>query len=135
MAQAPPAPDSSPETAPARAHILLVDDDTTFGNATGEVLRRAGFSVTIAANFQPALEVLEGDSPLDLLVADIAMPSGINGIALSRMARLRRPKLKVLYITGYNIPGVEREALGPILKKPIDEATLVSEIEQALAKG
>jgi CheY-like chemotaxis protein len=135
MAQAPPAPDTTADPTPARGHILLVDDDTTFGNAAGAVLRRAGFSVTIAANFQPALEVLEGESPLDLMLADIAMPSGINGIALSRMARLRRPKLKVLYITGYNIPGMEREALGPILKKPIDDATLVSEIEQALAKG
>jgi CheY-like chemotaxis protein len=61
------------------------------------------------------------------------MPSGVNGIALSRMARLRRHDLKVVYLTGYNIPGVEREALGPILKKPIDDATLIREVEAALA--
>ena len=48
------------------------------------------------------------------------MPDSVNGIALSRMARLRRRDLKVIYITGYSIPGVEREALGPILRKPVD---------------
>jgi CheY-like chemotaxis protein len=117
----------------AKRHILLVDDDKDFGEAIGQTLRRAGFDVTFATGFQAALEVLEGDGRLDLLLTDIAMPAGINGVALSRMARLRRHNLKVVYLTGYNIPGVEREALGPILKKPIDDATLIREIEAALA--
>ena len=43
----------------------------------------------------------------------------------SRMARLRRRGLKVLCLTGYNIPGVEREALGPIPRKPVDNEVLV----------
>jgi len=124
-----------PQDAPAATmrHILLVDDDQVFGDAIGQTLRRAGFHVTFATGFQAALEVLEGTGPLDLLLADIAMPAGVNGIALSRMARLRRHDLKVVYLTGYNIPGVEREALGPILKKPIDDVTLIREVEAALA--
>jgi DNA-binding NtrC family response regulator len=125
----------SPQDGPttAKRHILLVDDDKIFGAAVGKTLRNAGFQVTIAANFRVALEVLEDVPPLDLLLADIVMPAGVNGLALSRMARLRRPNLKVVYMTGYSISGIEREALGPILLKPIDDDRLISEVERALA--
>jgi CheY-like chemotaxis protein len=116
-----------------RGHILLVDDDPVAGEALGRTLRHAGFDVTVAADFRGALEVLETERPIDLLVTDIVMPAGINGIALSRMARLRRRDLKVVYLTGYNVPGAEREALGPILRKPVDGAVLIQQVEQALA--
>ncbi len=117
----------------SRGHILLVDDDQASCIALSQILRRAGFNVSSAIGFQAALEILESDRPLDLLVADIVMPDGINGIALSRMARLRRRNLKVVYVTGYDVPGASREALGPILRKPIDEALLIEQIELALA--
>ena len=67
------------------------------------------------------------------MLVDIVMPDGVNGIALSRMARLRRRDLKVVYITGYNIPGIDREALGPILRKPVDNQRLIEEIGRALS--
>jgi CheY-like chemotaxis protein len=125
----------SPQTdqASRKAHILLVDDDQTFGESIGQVLRRHGFDVSLAFDFREALSVLEGERQVDMLLADIVMPSSVNGIALSRMARLRRRDLKVIYLTGYNIPGVESEALGPILQKPIDESELIGEVERVLA--
>jgi CheY-like chemotaxis protein len=124
---------AQPTLGSARRHILFVDDDGTFGEAMAQVLRRAGFDVTFACDFRLALEVLEADCQIDMLICDIVMPNSVNGIALTRMARLRRRDLKVMYITGHNIPGVEKEALGPILRKPVDEARLVSEVERALA--
>jgi CheY-like chemotaxis protein len=111
----------------------VVEDDKPFGEAVGQVLRRAGFDVSVACDFRMALEVLEAERPVDLLLTDIVMPGSVNGIALSRMARLRRCDLKVVYLTGYNVPGVETEASGPILRKPIDDAVLISELERALA--
>jgi CheY-like chemotaxis protein len=122
-----------PDGAPGKAHILLVEDDAAFGESISQILRRAGFDVSLAADFRLALQVLEAEQPVDLLLSDIVMPGSVNGIALSRMARLRRRDLKVVYLTGYNIPGIENEALGPILRKPIDEAVLVSEVERVLA--
>jgi CheY-like chemotaxis protein len=98
-----------------------------------QLLSREGYGVTFATGFQGALEILEADQPLDLLLVDIVMPEGVNGIALSRMARLRRRDLKVMYLTGYSIPGVEREALGPILRKPVDDELLLAEIATLLA--
>jgi CheY-like chemotaxis protein len=124
---------AKPGPTSGKGHILVVEDDKAFGETIGQILRRAGFGVSIATEFRTALEILEAAGPVDLLLTDIVMPGSVNGIALSRMARLRRRDLKVVYLTGYNVPGVETEASGPILRKPIDDALLVSEIERVLA--
>jgi len=114
-------------------HILLVEDDQACRAAYSKALRRAGYEVSTAADFRLALEVLEAERPLDLLMVDIVMPGSVNGLALSRMARMRRKDLKVLYVTGYSLPGVDREALGPILLKPVDDDRLVDAVVQVLA--
>lgn len=116
----------------SKGQILVVEDDQTFGKALCQVLCHAGYGATLATGFPEALEILEGEQPLDLLMVDIVMPEGINGIALSRMARLRRRDIKVMYLTGYSIPGVEREALGPILRKPVDDQELIAEVARLL---
>ncbi len=115
-------------------HILVVDDDPLYREALGQVLQRQGYAVSLTADFRGALEILETDQPVDLMLVDIVMPDRVNGVALSRMARLRRKDLKVIYITGYSIPGIDREALGPVLRKPVDDAVLVEEIAKLLAE-
>jgi CheY-like chemotaxis protein len=122
----------TPET-PAR--ILVVDDDLAFGDAAAKMLRAAGFEVFVAPDHRLALEDLESTRRIDLLITDIVMPERVNGIALSRMAQMRRPGLKVIYLTGYDIPGVEEEGVSPLLRKPIDEGQLVAEVKRVLAAG
>ena len=115
-------------------HILVVDDDPLYREALGKILGREGYHVSLTADFRGALEILETDQRVDLMLVDIVMPDRVNGVALSRMARLRRKDLKIIYITGYSIPGIDREALGPILRKPVDDAVLVEEIAKLLAE-
>ena len=115
--------------------ILVVDDDKICGDATARVLRAAGFEVSLAPDHRLALEDLESTRPVDLLITDIVMPDRVNGVALSRMARMRRPELKVIYLTAYDIPGVEDDAMGPVLRKPVDEDRLVAEVRRVLATG
>jgi CheY-like chemotaxis protein len=109
----------------------VVDDDPAFGDCTARVLRAAGFEVFLAPDHRLALEDLESTRPIDLLITDIVMPDRVNGVAFSRMARMRRPELKVIYLTA----GVEDEAAGPVLRKPIDEDRLVAEVRRVLAAG
>ena len=126
---------SDQRTAPTRepCRILFVDDDQVLAVALAQVLRGAGYEVQLAPDYRLALEVLESNAPVDLLVCDIVMPDRVNGLALGRMARLRRPELKIIYVTGHDIPGVGDEALGPVLRKPIDNDLFVAEIERVLA--
>ena len=115
------------------ARILLVDDDPGCAAAAAQALRTGGFDVSEGRDYRFALKELESERPLDLLITDIVMPQRVNGLALARMARMRRPSLKVIYVTGYDIPGVENEALGPVLRKPVDNENLLSEVRQVLA--
>jgi CheY-like chemotaxis protein len=117
------------------ARILLVDDDLAFGEAIAGVLRVAGFEVFLAPDYRLALEDLESTRPIDLLITDIVMPKRVNGVALSRMARMRRPDLKVIYLTAYDIPGVEADAIGPVLCKTVDDEQLIAEVRRVLASG
>ncbi len=116
------------------AHILVVEDDAAYRETLGYILQREGYSVMLTADFRGALEILEAEQPVDLMLVDIVMPDRVNGIALARMARLRRRDIKIIYMTGYNIPGIDREALGPILRKPIEATELIQEIVKVLAE-
>jgi CheY-like chemotaxis protein len=91
-------------------HILIVDDDEVFCYATAKALRNAGFEVSLAPDHRLALQILEGPELPDLLITDLIMPAGINGFALARMGRMRRLDLRVLYVTGYDLP--MEEAIG-----------------------
>src|ERR1700759_3767502 len=117
----------------ADRHILIVDDDLLFAEATKRVLASAGFRVSTATHFTEALRILESDDPPELLLTDIHMPSSINGIALSRMARMRHRDMCVVYVTGYDLPAGVGELKEPILRKPISDDELVNCIRSAFA--
>ncbi len=111
--------------------ILLVDDDPTWRYAAAKALVEAGYEVVAAADYMSALDVVGAEPPVDILVTDIVMPNGMNGFALARMARLRRRDLKILYMTGYDVP--THEAVGKVIRKPIDPTHLIDEVRALLA--
>ena len=119
----------------ARKHILIVDDDVFYRNLVLWILEDAGFKVTTAEDFSAAIKVVEGDQPVHLLLADVQMPVGTpNGVAISRMARLRRHKLPIAFMTGFYDPAqlsaVEPDI--PVLSKPFTGQNLLRMVEAAL---
>ena len=112
-------------------HVLVVDDDQVCAEAIGSLLRDAEYQVSVAHHFSQALAILR--SPPDVLIADIVMPNGVNGIALGRMARLRYQAIRVIYITGYDIPGIHREAVGPVMRKPLSDDRLLATVAAELS--
>lgn len=111
--------------------ILIVDDDEAFRYAASKALQNAGYLVSSASDFRKALDLLDSDAPLDLLITDIVMPERIHGFALARMARMRRVGLKVLYLTAFDVP--TSEAAGKVLRKPVTDEQLIEEVRLALA--
>ena len=59
-----------------------------------------GYRVLEARNGKVALQLLDANR-VDLLFTDVVMPGGMNGRQLADEAVRRRPKLKVLFTTGY----------------------------------
>src|SRR5262245_49281820 len=113
------------------SHILLVDDDESFRYATQKLLTEAGFEVIAAPDYRRALDIINGDKPIDLLLTDVVMPNRVNGFALARMAKMRRMSLPVLYMTAFDVP--TNEAMGKVLRKPIGGEQLLAEVKEALA--
>ena len=85
----------------ARDVVLLVDDEPVVRALTGEVLRDLDYEVIEAADGAAGLLVLRSGQRVDLLVSDIGLPGGLNGRQLADAARVYRPGLKVLFITGF----------------------------------
>lgn len=92
----------NPSPTPARrAHVLIVDDDTSARDFMDIVLRNAGYITARAMNGMEALDIAEQFGPFDLLVTDEMMPR-MEGHVLAQHLRQREPWLKVLYLTGYS---------------------------------
>jgi CheY-like chemotaxis protein len=85
--------------------VLLVEDEPAIRTFGAEVLRELGYTVQEAADGAVALKFLrschEGGRGVDLLVADVGLPGGLNGRQLADAAREIWPDLPVLLITGY----------------------------------
>lgn len=120
---------------PSKPHlftVLFVDDDSDVCRVIVQMLAERGFTVLGAQDAHAALRMLS-ERPVDLLFADIAMPE-IDGVELAKRAKVLRPGIKVLFITGYPTKAAERCATdyGKLLIKPLRQTALLREVEAAL---
>lgn len=112
--------------------ILFVEDDALIRDAMLELLRRHGFIALAAQDGYEAIRLLT-EHAVDLLLTDIVMP-GISGFELARQAKLMRPGLRVLYLTGHAEQAEGRGLrYGKLLQKPMRAAEILAEVCQALA--
>ena len=81
--------------------VLVVDDEPTVRMLVTEVLEDLGYAAIEAADGASGLKVLQSDVRIDLLITDVGLPGGMNGRQMADAARVLRPALKVLFITGY----------------------------------
>jgi PAS domain S-box-containing protein len=81
--------------------ILVIDDEPTIRMLMVEVLEEAGYVVIAAGDGAAGLKILQTDTRIDLLITDVGLPGGLNGRQVADAARIARPKLKVLFITGF----------------------------------
>src|SRR5439155_27325700 len=96
-------------------------------------LTETGHAVLTASNGYEALRVLV-DRTVDLLITDLKMP-GISGFELARQAKLMRPLLQVVYISGSQeaTGKTEGPTYGRVLRKPIRASDLLVEVTRALS--
>ena len=112
--------------------ILVVDDDPLIAMSTVDMLEDLGHTVIRANSGRRALEMLETEPAVDVLMTDHAMP-GMTGLELAEIARRKWPNLRVLLATGYaDLPNHEKTDL-PRLSKPYHQAQLQAEINRLLA--
>jgi PAS domain S-box-containing protein len=90
--------------------VLVVEDEATVRMVILEVLQDCGYTVLEAEDGPLGLSVAASGVRIDLLLTDIGLPGSMNGRQLADAARLLRPGLKVLFITGF----AESAAMGSV---------------------
>ncbi|MCJ2049200.1 ATP-binding protein [Methylobacterium sp. J-070] len=90
-------------------NVLLVEDDDEVAALVNEMLAHLGYEVIRVASAQAALGALANGRRIDIVLSDIMMPGGMNGIDLARELRRRRAALPVLLTSGY-AEAAKREA-------------------------
>jgi PAS domain S-box-containing protein len=116
--------------------VLVVDDEPTIRMLVSEILSDSGYSVIEAPDGPTGLRLLESNTRIDLLITDIGLPGGMNGRQVADAARVSRPDLKVLFITGY----AENAVIGRgrlengmfVLTKPFQVETLASRVREII---
>ena len=82
--------------------IVLAEDDALLRHTVGEVLRMQGYVVETAPEGRAALSLLQTLPRVDLLLTDIMMPGGMNGVQLACAARGLSAGLRIMFATGYS---------------------------------
>lgn len=81
--------------------ILIVDDRSEVAEMTHLMLSSIGYDTQWCTSASEALNRLRTNEHFDLLLSDLIMPGGINGVMLAQQARKLRPGLRVLLTTGF----------------------------------
>ena len=126
---------SLPKRGVRGAVILLVDDDSEVREVTASILRELGHVVIEVGSGGGALDLLDQNPHIDLVILDIAMP-GMNGMEVARQVRIKSPTRPIMFVTGY----ADTSALGDIddtqvVRKPFIGNELAEKVQTALAKS
>jgi PAS domain S-box-containing protein len=116
--------------------VLVVDDETDLLEIARAYLTEMGYSALTASNAATALTTIAQYKEIDLMVTDIIMPGGMNGVEMAVMARELNPNLKVIYSSGFPADALmEKNGTvidGPLLRKPYHRAEFSSMVQRMM---
>ncbi len=118
--------------------VLVIDDEAAIRELIAEALQDNGYVVLEAKDGPSGLRILQSDARIDLLVSDVGLPGGLNGRQVADAARIKRPHLKVLFITGF----AENAAIGnghleagmEVITKPFTISALAAKVYELIEK-
>jgi CheY-like chemotaxis protein len=121
-----------------KIRVLFVEDEFLIAEWVAGCLSEQGFAVQTVCNARDALRRIAAE-PFDILVTDINLPGGMDGVALAHRARELLPDLPVIYASarvtvlapGERVPGAsflrkpyEPEAVARVITKMIQTAAV-----------
>ncbi|MCB9016732.1 MAG: response regulator [Lentimicrobiaceae bacterium] len=118
----------SSHQAPAGLKILVAEDEESNFRYVEKLLKKAGFELLRANNGLEAVEYIELDANINLILMDIKMPV-MNGVEATREIKKLKPSIPIIATTAFAIPG-DREVFlkagcDDYIPKPIKAAELI----------
>ena len=117
--------------------VLIVEDEESVRRAARRILVKKGYTVLEASDGNDAVELLNAQSKVDLLLTDLVMP-GMGGRELVRVLLDQGRFIPTLYMSGYTKDAVMREELDPdimVLEKPFSQEELAAKVREVLDKN
>ena len=118
-------------------YILVVEDDPLVRDYVVSQLSDLGYQIISAVDGNQAMEILQSEQIIDLLLTDVVLPEGLNGRQIAEQAAKLRPTLRVLYTSGYTENSIVHHGrLDPgvlLLSKPYSREELASKVRLALS--
>jgi DNA-binding NtrC family response regulator len=119
------------------ANVLLVDDEAEFVKTFSERLELRGLEISKAFNGAEALQVLEKNKNVEVVILDVKMP-GMDGIETLMEIKKKLPLLEVIMLSGHADveSAIEGMKLGAFdyLMKPCDIDQIIAKVSDAAAK-
>ena len=118
--------------------VLIVDDELELLEVADAYLTGMGHITRRASSGKQALDLVLSNPDFDLVITDVIMPGGMNGVELVRQIRKTAPNIKVIYSSGFSADAlVKRNGTvvdGYLLPKPYQRADFESIVGQALSE-
>ena len=116
--------------------LLVVEDDPDLLALAAYLLRAFGYAVLEASSGEAALAMLADRADIDLLLTDVVLTGGLNGATLAERARVLRPGLRIVFMSGYTENAV-LQGRGPahnvrLIQKPFRKVELGAAVRAAL---
>jgi CheY-like chemotaxis protein len=117
--------------------VLLVEDDVAVRESMCRVLSKEGYQVVQARNASEALVACRNHpGAIELLISDIVLP-GMGGHQVAQRVRQLRPKIRVLFTSGYNREAIAKADRGKVLyfRKPFTGDALLKRVREVLSQS
>jgi CheY-like chemotaxis protein len=114
--------------------VLIVEDEPLVLDMISQELIDQGFAVLEADTAEAALSIIESGQTVDVLFTDICLPGEMDGWRLAETVREAKPKLPVIYATGYNLKRAAQVPGSVFLKKPYRPSAIAETIRTLIAK-
>ena len=115
--------------------VLLVEDAPMIRRLAREIMLRAGYTVIEAGDAEEAAQLAAGHERIDVLLTDLIMP-GPSGVELAEQLRNARPRVRVLFMSGYSDNAIVRDGLlgdsAAFLQKPFTPEELLRKLRHVI---
>jgi CheY-like chemotaxis protein len=118
-----------------QAVILVVEDEAILRMVAASFFEDAGFEVVEAADTGEALTVLESREDIHLVFTDIDLPpSSVNGLTLAQAVTDRWPPIKIVIVSGHDVPGEGTMLTGSrFFPKPYRAEEMIATVREMLS--